>query len=136
MRSLIEIALERREIRFLVAGAGLAGFFFMVVFVLVSVCGLSPFTSSVLAYVSALGLGYLVQRNWSFRARHSHLIALPRYLFLQTSCAVFSGLSAQIATTYFHMQPLMMSILNTLMMALISYVVSLNWVFPDDKETE
>jgi putative flippase GtrA len=104
--------------------------------VLVSIGGLAPFTSSVLAYVGALGLGYLVQRNWSFRARHSHSKALPRYIMLQTSCAVISGLGAQTATMYFHMPPLTMSIVNTLLMAMISYVVSLNWVFPDDQRSK
>jgi putative flippase GtrA len=101
--------------------------------VLVSIGGLAPFTSSVLAYVSALGLGYHVQRNWSFRARHSHSKAVPRYIVLQVGCAVFSGLGAQTATVYLHMPPLTMSILNTLLMAMISYVVSLYWVFPDDQ---
>ncbi len=134
VRSLLETVLERRETRFFLTGAGLAGFYFIVVFVFVSIGGLAPFTSSVLAYIGALGLGYLVQRNWSFRARHSHSKALPRYLMLQTGCAVFSGLGAQTTTTYFYMPALTMSILNTLMMALISYVVSLNWVFPDDQE--
>jgi putative flippase GtrA len=103
---------------------------------LVSIGGFTPFTSSVLAYFSALVIGYLLQRNWSFRGRHSHSAALPRYLALQASCAILSGLGAQIATTYFHMRPLAISILNTLLMALISYVVSLNWVFADDKETK
>lgn len=136
VRSLLEIVLNRREARFFLAGAGLAGFFLIVVFVLVSIGGLAPFTSSVVAYVTALGLGYLVQRNWSFRGRHSHSKALPRYIILQTGCAVFSGLGAQTATTYFHMPPLTMSIVNTLMMALISYVVSLTWVFPDDQSSK
>src|ERR1700754_4762699 len=110
MRSLFEEVLSRRETRFLLAGAGLAGFFFIVVFLLVTVGGLPPFASSVIAYFSALGLGYFVQRNWAFRGRHSHSKALPRYLALQTGCAVLSGLGAQAATTYFRMPPLTMSI--------------------------
>jgi putative flippase GtrA len=136
MKSLLEDVLSRRETRFLLAGAGLAGFFFIVVFLLVTIGGLAPFASSVLAYFGALGLGYFVQRNWSFRGRHSHSKALPRYLMLQTGCAVLSGLGAQAATTYFRMPPLTMSIVNTFLMALISYVVSLNWVFPDDQRSK
>jgi putative flippase GtrA len=98
--------------------------------------GLAPFASSSLAYVSALGVGYLTQRNWSFRARHSHAKALPRYLLLQAGCALMSGLSAQAATALFNMLPLPMSMLNTLVMGLISYIVSLNWVFPDDQNAK
>jgi putative flippase GtrA len=135
MKSLLEDVLSRRETRFLLAGAGLAGFFFIAVFLL-TIGGLAPFASSVLAYFGALGLGYFVQRNWSFRGRHSHSKALPRYLMLQTGCAVLSGLGAQAATSYFRMPPLAMSIVNTFLMALISYVVSLNWVFPDDQRSK
>jgi putative flippase GtrA len=132
MRSLLGHVLERRESRFLLTGAGMAGFFFVFVLFLTS-SGLAPFTSSFLAYVSALGIGYLAQRNWSFRARHPHAKALPRYLSLQAACALMSGLSAQAATTLLNMPPLPMSILNTAIMGLISYIVSLNWVFPNDQ---
>jgi len=131
MRLRFEKVLERREFRFLLAGAALAIFYFNVVFSLVRFASLSPFMSSVLAYVSALGLGYVVQRNWSFRARHSHSKALPRYVLLQAGCAGISGLSAQAATTYFQMPPLVMSVLNTITVSLISFIVSMNWVFPE-----
>jgi putative flippase GtrA len=127
-----KIALERREFRFLLVGASLAAFYFGVVFSLVKFRGFSPFMSSVLAYVCALGLGYIIQRNWSFRARHSHLKALPRYILLQAACAMFSGLSAQIAMKYFQMPPLTLSIVSTLTVSLVSFVVSLTWVFPNE----
>lgn len=45
---------------------------------------------------------------------------------------MFSGLSAQIAMKYFQMPPLTLSILSTLAVSLISLVVSLNWVFPNE----
>ena len=135
MRPPLGVLLKRREYRFLLTGASLAGFFWMVVFVLVSI-GLAAFTSSLLAYASAVWIGYLAQRNWSFRARHSHAKALPRYLTLQAGCALMSGLSAQTATTVFDMPPLSMSLCNTILMGLISYVVSLNWVFPNECKPE
>jgi putative flippase GtrA len=135
MRSLLDHVLKRRQFRFIIAGATIAGFFFVFLYLLVSI-GLPAFTSSLLAYLTAFGLGYLVQRNWSFRARHSHVRVLPRYLLLQAGCALISGLSAQTATTLFYMPPLPTSILNTVLMGLISYIVSLNWVFPDDQEVK
>jgi putative flippase GtrA len=135
MRPPLSALFERREYRFFLTGAGLAGFFWAINFSLVSI-GLPAFASSMLAYAGAVGVGYVAQRNWSFRARHSHAKALPRYLALQTGCAVMSGLSAQAATTVFDLPPLPMSLSNTILMGLISYVVSLNWVFPDDCEPE
>jgi putative flippase GtrA len=135
MRPPLDRVLERRESRFILTGAGLAIFFFVVSFLLVSI-GLVPFASSVLAYVSTLGIGYVIQRNWSFCGRHAHAKALPRYLSLQAGCAVMSGVDAQMATTFFHMPAVTMSILNTVIVSLISYVVSLNWVFPDDRSSK
>jgi len=59
---LLDHVSERRESRFLVAGAGMAGFFFLLVYFLVSI-GLAPFASSSLAYVSALGVQLVIPRS-------------------------------------------------------------------------
>ena len=77
------------------------------------------------AYFSALMLGYWAQRNWSFKARHAHTKALPRYLLPQGSCAQLSGLRAEFANRQSGIPAVSTAVVSPIVMGAISFVVSL-----------
>ena len=69
-------------LRFVCVGVGVAALFMLLTYALVS-GGAPPFWASVLAYVICFVLAYLLQRFWTFEAKHPHREALPRYFALQ-----------------------------------------------------
>jgi putative flippase GtrA len=87
-------------LRFVCVGVGVAVFFMFLTYALVS-GGAPPFWASVLAYVICFVIAYLLHTFWTFEAKHPPREALPKYLALQVSCAVFSGLVPQVAVDHF-----------------------------------
>jgi putative flippase GtrA len=118
-----------RMLRFACVGVGVAGFFMFLTYVLVS-GGAAPFWASVLAYVVCFVIAYLLQRFWTFEAKHPHGEALPRYLALQVGCAVFSGLVAQVAIDHFGATRVVAVGLAAVTASLLSYAGSTLFVFP------
>jgi len=129
MTDVLPALVQTRLFRFVVVGAGAAGLFFVLSWLLVSL-GLSPFVGSALAYATAFVFAYRAQRGWTFGEEHDHATAFPRYLTLQAGCAAFSGLVSQVAVTHFGLSPVAMSALTTVATSAVSYVVSRLWVFP------
>jgi putative flippase GtrA len=119
-----------RMLRFACVGVGVAGFFMFLTYVLVS-GGAAPFWASVLAYVVCFVVAYLLQRFWTFEAKHPHREALPRYLALQVGCAVFSGLVPQVAIDHFGATRVVAVGLAAITASLLSYVGSTLFVFPN-----
>ena len=74
-------------LRFVCVGVGVAVFFMFLTYALVS-GGASPFWASVLAYFICFVVAYLLQKFWTFEAKHPHREVLPKYLGLQVACAV------------------------------------------------
>ncbi len=114
--------------RFLISGIGTAVLFFALSY-LFARGGMTPFFASVIAYAIAFGVGYTVQRSWTFQANTSHGRALPRYFILQAACALISGGVAEAAVRYLGATPFFMSVLTTLVAGGVSFVVSRVWVF-------
>jgi putative flippase GtrA len=116
-------------LRFVCVGVGVAALFMLLTYALVS-GGAPPFWASVLAYVICFVLAYLLQRFWTFEAKHPHREALPRYLALQGVCAVFSGLVPQAAVDHFGATHLVAAGLAAFTAGVLSYVGSTLFVFP------
>jgi putative flippase GtrA len=127
---LMSAMLERRLGRFVLTGAATALLFFGLSLLFVA-AGLTPFLGSVAAYAAAFAVGYSAQRNWTFRARHGHARALPRYVALQAACALCSGAIAHGATHMLGLAPVATSIVTTGLVGFIAYVASSLWVFPN-----
>jgi putative flippase GtrA len=91
--------------------------------------GLRPFIAGLVAYAAAFAAGYALQRNWTFRARHAHGRALPRYLALQTLCALLAaGVAEAVSVT--GAPALAAGAASTAAAGGVSYLASLLWVFP------
>jgi putative flippase GtrA len=117
-------------LRFIFVGVGVAVFFMFLTYALVS-RGASPFWASVLAYVICFVVAYLLQRFWTFEAKHLHREAFPKYLALQVACAVFSGVVPQVAIDHFGATHLVAAGLAALTAGVLSFVGSTLFVFPN-----
>ena len=129
MRAVLAGVERSRLTRFVTVGVGAALLLFVLSWLLVTL-GLPPFAGSALAYGVAFVVAYCAQRGWTFRARHSHARALPRYLAVQLGCAVLSGLVSHVAVTRFGISTLAMSAVTTGVASAASFVLSSLWVFP------
>jgi putative flippase GtrA len=117
-------------LRFLCVGVGVAVFFMFLTYALVS-GGAPPFWASVSAYVICFVIAYLLQRFWTFEAKHPHREALPKYFALQAGCAVLSGFVPQVAIDRFGATRLVAAGLAALTASVLSYVGSTLFVFPN-----
>jgi putative flippase GtrA len=120
--------------RFVCVGVGVAAFFMFLTYALVS-GGAPPFLASVSAYVICFVVAYLLQRFWTFEAKHRHREALPKYLALQVACAVLSGLVPQVAIDHFGASHLVAAGLAALTAGVLSYVGSTIFVFPNARRS-
>jgi putative flippase GtrA len=119
-----------RIVRFVCVGVGVAVLFMVLTYLLVS-AGVAPFLASIVAYGLCFVVAYLLQRFWTFEAKHPHAEALPRYFVLQVACAILSGLVAQVAVDRFGATHLVASGLAASTAGALSYVGSIRFVFPD-----
>jgi putative flippase GtrA len=117
-------------LRFVCIGVGVALFFMFLTYALVS-GGAPPFWASVSAYVICFVVAYLLQRFWTFEARHPHREALPKYFALQVVCAVLSGLVAQLTIDHFGATHLAPAGLAALTAGVLSYIGATLFVFPN-----
>ncbi|MET0293728.1 MAG: GtrA family protein, partial [Phenylobacterium sp.] len=117
-----------RLIRFLVSG-GLATFVFFLASYLFLRFGWRPAAANLCAYATAFGLGYGLQRGWTFEARHAHGHALPRYFVVQAACAVLAAGVGE-AGAWLGLSPLPLSLTSALACGAASYLASSFWVFP------
>ncbi len=90
-----------------------------------------PFWASIIAYGCAFGAAYLGQKIWAFRSTLSHRVSLPRYAALQLGCALFAAAVTELASLFGNYSPLYTSALATVLVSVVSYFVSLLWVFAD-----
>jgi putative flippase GtrA len=116
-------------LRFARVGLGVAVFFMLLAYALVS--GAPPFWASVLAYAICVVVAYLLQRFWTFEAKHRHREALPKYFALQAACAVLSGLVPRAAIHRFGAAHLVAAGLAALTAGVLSYMGSTLFVFPN-----
>ena len=126
--SLVAAAYQSTTLRFLATGGGGAVLFFTLSLLAARV-GLSPFSGTLCAYATAFVVVYTTQRTWTFRGRHRHRDALPRYLATQLGCALFSAALAHWLATAGHLPPVATAATTTVLSSAASYTLSRYWVF-------
>lgn len=124
---------RQRLVRFALSG-GWTALLFLALSYTFSHAGLEPFLGNVLAYSIAFLVGYALQRNWTFGAKHRHQRALPRYFLAQLACALFSGAAGHVLVSVLGAPLWMMSIITTALAGCASYLLSFFWVFSDDAQ--
>ena len=82
-----------------------------------------------IGYVLVVGATYLAQRNWTFRSNAPHGRSLARYIAVQLLCMLVTACLSQFFMTLLSLVPLHASLLSTAITSVISFVLSLYWVF-------
>ncbi|MDX7952633.1 GtrA family protein [Lichenihabitans sp. Uapishka_5] len=119
--------LASEPVRFVVTGLGAAALLFGLTDAALR-SPLPPFAGSLLAYGLTLLVSYVVQQAWTFRGRHAHRAALPRYCAAQALCAAGTATLAAIATRTGISAPAA-SLAAALFSGACSYGLSRHWVF-------
>ena len=127
MRYVIHTALQRTSVRFLIAGGGAAVLFALLSFGALSM-RMPPFLGTLAAYAITVVSSYAVQRSWTFRGRHCHGDAFPRYLAAQLAMACTTATAAQ-ALARRGMSAAAISLCVTLAGSAGSFCLSRFWVF-------
>lgn len=117
--------------RLVVTGVTAALLFMACAFALRAGAGLPPFAASAAAYLVAFAFAYTTQRRWTFRGRHSHGHALPRYLAAQIFCLLLSAALSQALATFWGASPLVMAATTSIAVSAVSFALSRFWVFAD-----
>jgi putative flippase GtrA len=120
--------LGRRTLRFIVSGGLSAGLYFVLAYGLLR-SGVEPLNAGFTAYAISFLTGYGLQRQWTFAGRHRHQEALPRYFALQACCAAASAVALELGHALLAASPLVVSLVTTVVLGALSYVVSSRWVF-------
>lgn len=119
---------ENQTIRFLFSG-GVTACLYFVFFYLLLEFGVIGWLSAFLAYLLAFSIAYAAHKYFTFESRSNHSVSLPRYAALQVGCSAISAVSAIGAERLGLTQPLMISLLSTVVLGSLSYLVSSKWVF-------
>lgn len=120
--------------RFIVVGASSAAIYFFIVWNLLERTSLSMFSSSLIGYILVVGATYVAQRNWTFRSNAPHGRSLAKYIAVQLLCMLVTAGLSQFFTSLLSLVPIHASLLSTVFTSLISFVLSLLWVFGDSRQ--
>ncbi|MGR8932195.1 MAG: GtrA family protein [Gammaproteobacteria bacterium] len=118
--------------RFILVGTTCALIFFCLHYLLLSVGQLSLLASLFITYASCFGIGYLLQRNLTFRSESSYRHSLPRYFVLHSVGLAFVYFGTSSLASQFPNNPLAPSLITTALAGAASFAISLSWVFRPD----
>lgn len=124
----LQAALRHQTVRFVITGATAAALFAVLDWSALSL-SLPPFAGTAAAYAVTVVASYTVQRAWTFRGRHRHGQAFPRYLAAQIGCACLTAAIAQVLAR-FGLSAAATSGCVTLIGSAASFCLSRYWVFP------
>jgi putative flippase GtrA len=124
----INAIVQPKLVRFVIVGGSAAALLFGLILAFTSL-GLAPLWAGPIGYAISFSYAYSLQRGWTFRGRHPHRRALPRYFIAQAACALLSGVVAQAAAT-FNVSHTASSLIAAIAASVLSYCLSLFWVFP------
>lgn len=123
-------------VRFLIVGAAVAVFYFILCYLFRVGLELSPFSATLAAYPICIFCGYLGQRWLAFRSKARHTRSLPRYAILQVAVALTTAFSTQWATQTMGFNPFYMAAFATVIASGLSFLVTLSWVFSEPAGSE
>jgi putative flippase GtrA len=124
MRELI-----RKLVTFGMIGGGCAVLFFVINYACLRLLGIPFFVALALTYLICFPIGYLLQRNLTFRSSVRHKRSLPRYFLLHLGGlgSVYFGTLA--LEPYFLPRSFAVPFLATCIAGLASFAISMSWVF-------
>lgn len=116
------------QFRFLLIGGSVAGLYFLLVLILLTLNVNGPL-AAIISYLIAFLFGYAGQKRFTFRSNSGHATTMPRYAILQFLCAIAAATSAAATERIGFTEPFVIAAVTTAVLGLISYYVSSRWVF-------
>ena len=118
----------QEKLVFLIVG-GLAASCYVALAMILHALGLSPTTSSALAYVLCMPLGYFAHRSFTFRSVRSHRHAGVAYPAVQVIALLIATALTFISADTLGLPPIVAFFLAASGAAAASYVMQKRWVF-------
>lgn len=118
-------------VRFFIVGIGCAALFFLVNYSALRATG-TVWIALVIAYAVCVPIGYLLQRNFTFRDReqmHGHATTASRYVLLQLSGALFVYGASELLNSLVPHYPILVSLGTTGLVSCVGFIISRGWVF-------
>ncbi len=80
------IAIFRQASKFAVVGVIATAVHITTAIAVNALAGVPPLPANVIAFVTACGVSYLGNRNWTFAVSTRHAVAVPRFLAVSLTC--------------------------------------------------
>ena len=116
-------------VRFSVVGGLCALLFFLIHYSLTTIFSVSLMPSLITTYAICFGIGYSLQRNFAFRSTTQHRRSLPRYFILHFCGLLFVYYLTRWMESHFLLGNMGASLVATGIAGLVSFVISLTWIF-------
>jgi putative flippase GtrA len=121
--------LVRKVVTFGIIGGGCALLFFVINYVCLRLLGIPFLIALALTYLICFPVGYLLQRNLTFRSNVQHKRSLPRYFLLHLGGLGLVYFGTLALEPYFLPRSFAVPFLATCLAGLASFVISMSWVF-------
>lgn len=115
--------------RFGLAGGLSTLFYGVCVWCLVYLIALPPVVASIMAYLAAIPVSFILQRRFAFRSSGNARAEWPRFLLVQGSNLVASTATMYLVVNVFHANPTIGVLVTMLVIPLLSFVMMHLWVF-------
>ena len=97
---------------------------------LVYLIALPPVVASIIAYLLAIPVSFILQRQFAFRSLGNARAELPRFLLVQGTNLVASTATMHAVVNVFHANPTIGVLITMMVIPLLSFVMMHLWVFP------
>jgi putative flippase GtrA len=105
--------------------------FFVVYYFFLELVKLPAWSALLSTYTTCFGMGYALQRNFTFKATGTHRKSLWRYLVLHVVGMIFVYSATQWMEAVWRIGAVGASLSATALAGLASFIISLTWVFAE-----
>lgn len=116
--------------RFGLAGGLSTLFYGVCAWCLVYLVAQPPVVASIIAYLLAIPVSFVLQRRFAFRSLGNVRAELPRFLLVQGTNLVASTGTMHAIVNVFHANPTIGVLITMMVIPLLSFVMLHLWVFP------
>ena len=122
-------AVAARFVRFAMVGGATTLFYGVLAWALVEHAGVAPVPASVLAYLAAAPLNFLLQRGFAFRSENQLHRDLPRYLLVHAGNIVASAAVMHLVVAVLHADYLWGVVATMTFVPVVVFFLLDRWVF-------
>ena len=122
-------AVAGRFVRFAMVGGATTLFYGVMAWVFVEHAGMAPVPASVLAYLCAAPLNFLLQRGFAFRSENRMQRDLPRYLLVHAGNIIASAVVMHVVVSVLHAGYLYGVVATMTFVPVVVFLLLDRWVF-------